>query len=57
MTEKNLVKDMLDISVASVIAGGTITLLNDVPLSSPIKNATGGLIGVGLIKGISNKLK
>jgi len=49
--KKSLVGGILDVTVATVIAGPTIGIINASPIPGPLKQGTGSLIGVGLVKG------
>jgi len=53
----SLPKDMLEIGVGSIFAGMSAGILEQSSLPTPIKQGTGGLIGVGLIAHTGKKIQ
>ena len=57
MKKNNLTKDMIDIGVGTAIGGMSIGIVNQSNLSTPIKQGTSGLIGVGILSNVYKKSK
>lgn len=55
-TTKELTKGFLDLTVAAVIAGPTIGIIQASSIPVPLKTGTSSLVGVGLLKGGFNLL-
>lgn len=54
---KKLSGDMIDISIASIFAGASIGVVNSSPLPATFKTGTNSIISLGLLKGVSDKIK
>ena len=52
--DKTLVEDLIDITVATPIAGAAIGLVGSSGLPAPFARGTSSLIGVGLLGGVAD---
>ena len=52
--DKTLVEDLIDITVATPIAGAAIGLVGASGLPAPLARGTQSLIGLGLLKGAAD---
>lgn len=48
---KKLVKGLIDLTVATPLAGASIEIVEESPIPAPLRRGTSSLIGVGVLKG------